>query len=120
MSTESLPKVAAALGPGRARRAQHDPPWVRFVLTALALGVVGLLIVIPVVNVFVQAFKDGLAGYWQNLTGDPDTRHAIRLTLTVAPIALAANILFGVAAAWAVARFHFPGRALLIALIDLP
>jgi len=104
----------------RIRRAQQDPAWVRWGLTAFALGVVGLLVVVPVVNVFVQAFAEGFSGYWRNLTGDPDTRHSILLTLTVAPIALAANIVFGVAAAWAVARFDFPGRSLLIALIDLP
>jgi sulfate transport system permease protein len=104
----------------RIRRAQQDPAWVRWGLTTLALGVVGLLVVVPVVNVFVQAFADGFAGYWKNLAGDPDTRHSILLTLTVAPIALALNVVFGVAAAWAVARFDFPGRSLLIALIDLP
>ena len=55
-----------------------------------------------------------------NLVGDPDTRHAILLTLTVAPIAVVANVVFGVAAAWAIARFRFPGRTLLTTLIDLP
>src|SRR5688572_28820827 len=112
MSTE----IAGA----RTRRAQQDPAWVRWTLIGLALAVVGILIVIPIVNVFAQALKGGLTAYWQNLVGDPDTRHAIRLTLTVAPIALIANIVFGVAAAWAVARFDFPGRTLLVALIDLP
>src|SRR5688572_8760910 len=112
MSTE----IAGA----RTRRAQQDPAWVRWTLIGLALAVVGILIVIPIVNVFAQALKGGLTAYWQNLMGDPDTRHSILLTLTVAPIALAANIVFGVAAAWAVARFDFPGRSLLIALIDLP
>jgi sulfate transport system permease protein len=68
----------------------------------------------------VQALEKGLGGYWRNLTGDPDTRHAIMLTLFVAPVAVVANILFGVAAAWAITRFHFPGRTLLTTLIDLP
>jgi len=113
MSTESI-------GARRIRKAQQDPAWVRWSLTGLALAVVGVLIVVPVVNIFVQAFSEGAAAYWHNLFGDPDTRHSILLTLTVAPIALAANIVFGVAAAWAVARFDFPGRSFLIALIDLP
>src|SRR5262245_34250063 len=102
--------MSTEIGAARVRQAQQDPAWVRFTLTALALGVVGILIVVPIANVFAQALKDGFAAYWQNLTGDPDTRHAILLTLTVAPIALAANIVFGIAAAWAVARFDFPGR----------
>jgi sulfate transport system permease protein len=86
----------------------------------LALAVVGVLIVIPLVNVFAEALADGPGAYWKNLVGDPDTRHAIGLTLTVVPIAVAANVVFGVAAAWAISRFDFSGRTLLIALIDLP
>jgi sulfate transport system permease protein len=97
-----------------------DPRWLRVTLIALALGTVGVLIVIPVVSVFVQAFGDGAKVYWQNLFGDPDTRAAMWLTLTVVPIALVANIIFGVAAAWAIARFRFPGRTILTAMIDLP
>ena len=81
---------------------------------------VGVLIVIPVVNVFAQALAEGVGVYWKNLFDDPDTRHSIFLTLTVVPIALVANVVFGVAAAWAIARFNFPGRTLLTALIDLP
>jgi sulfate/thiosulfate transport system permease protein len=103
-----------------ARTAQQDPAWVRWGLISLTLLVVGVLIVIPVVNIFVQALSEGLGTYWSNLAGDPDTRHAILLTATVVPIALAANIVFGIAAAWAIARFDFPGRTLLTALIDLP
>jgi sulfate transport system permease protein len=89
-------------------------------LTAAALGVVGLLVVIPVVNVFSEALAAGLGAYFRNLFLDPDTRHAMLLTLTVVPIALIANVLFGVAAAWAITRFDFPGRTLLTSLIDLP
>jgi sulfate transport system permease protein len=102
------------------RAAQQDPRWVRWSLTAFAVLVVGVLVVIPVVNIFATAFSEGLAAYWHNLFGDPDTRHSILLTLTVAPIALVANTIFGIAAAWTIARFRFPGRTLLTALIDLP
>jgi sulfate/thiosulfate transport system permease protein len=120
MSAEAVVKLPKPIATARVRRAQQDPAWVRITLIALALAVVAILIVIPVVNVFVQALRAGVATYWENLTGDPDTLHSIRLTLTVVPIALVANVLFGVAAAWALARFSFPGRSLLLALIDLP
>src|SRR5881296_214757 len=99
---------------------RSDPRWVRVMLVAAALGVIGVLIVIPLVDVFVEAFARGVGAYWQTLTGDEDTRAAIRLTLTIAPIAVATNLIFGIAAAWAIARFRFPGRTLLTALIDLP
>ena len=102
------------------RRSREDPAWVKWTLIVFAFAVLGLLIVVPVVNVFVGAFSEGIAVYWRSLVGDPDTRHAISLTLTVVPIALAANVVFGVTAAWAISRFRFPGRTLLIALIDLP
>jgi sulfate transport system permease protein len=93
---------------------------VRWGLTAAALLVLGVLVVVPLASVFAQALSAGVGAYWRNLAGDPLTRHAFLLTLTVAPAAVAANVVFGVAAAWAIARFRFPGRALLLALIDLP
>ena len=101
-------------------RGNRDPLWLRWTLTLLALAVLGLLVVVPVVNVFVNAFGNGVKAYFAALFGNADTRHAIFLTLTVAPIAVVLNTVFGVAAAWALARFRFRGRALLIALIDLP
>jgi sulfate transport system permease protein len=79
-----------------------------------------LLIVIPVANVFYEALRRGIGGYFQAIWGNADTRHAIGLTLSVAPAAVALNTLFGLAAAWAVARFRFPGRTLFLSLIDLP
>jgi sulfate transport system permease protein len=93
---------------------------VRWGLTAAAALVLGVLVVVPLASVFAQALSAGVGAYWRNLVGDPLTRHAFLLTLTVAPAAVAANVVFGVAAAWAIARFRFPGRALLLALIDLP
>lgn len=107
-------------GLGSRAAARKDPAWVRWLLTLSAVAVVGVLIVIPVAHVFYQALKPGWAAYWNNLTADADTRHAILLTLIVAPSAVVANVLFGVAAAWAIARFRFPGRTLLVSLIDLP
>jgi sulfate transport system permease protein len=99
---------------------QHDPAWVRWSLTLLAVGVLTVLVIVPAVNVFYQALADGFSVYWNNLIGDRDTRHAILLTLAVAPVAVFLNVLFGLAAAWAIARYHFPGRLLLLTLIDLP
>ncbi len=104
----------------RTRRAQHDPPWVRWGLTAITLVAVGILVVVPVVHVFAQALSAGFRVYWSNLVDDPDTLHSILLTLTVVPVALVANVVFGIAAAWAIARFRFPGRTVLTTLIDLP
>jgi sulfate transport system permease protein len=105
---------------GRVRKARQDPAWVQWGLISLALIVVGVLIVVPVVNIFVEALSEGIGAYWSNLFDDPDTSDSILLTLTVVPIALAANLIFGITAAWAIARFKFPGRTLLTALIDLP
>jgi sulfate transport system permease protein len=104
-----------------ARSAGRGDPWpVRWGLTFAALAVLTVLVIVPVVSVFYQALGHGAAAYWHNLFGDPNTRHAILLTLTVAPPAVLANLVFGVACAWAVARFRFPGRAVLLTLIDLP
>jgi sulfate transport system permease protein len=102
------------------RRAQTDHWAVRWTLTAAAVLVISVLIILPVVNVFFQALANGLWAYLENLLGDADTRHAILLTVTVAPVAVALNLVFGVAAAWLIARFRFPGRTLLTTLIDLP
>ncbi|MGE5193816.1 MAG: sulfate ABC transporter permease subunit CysW [Deltaproteobacteria bacterium] len=102
------------------RRAQQDPALLRWTLIVTAAAVMVVLVLVPVAAVFVQALAGGLSGYWSNLTADSDTRHAIMLTLLVAPLAVAANVVFGVAAAWSVTRFRFPGRTLLTTLIDLP
>lgn len=106
--------------PPRVRRAQSDPLIVRWGLTALALGTVGLLVIVPVIHVFYQAFGAGVTAYVRNLVSDPDTRHAMFLTVVIAPVAVAMNVVFGIAAAWVIARFRFPGRLLLTTLIDLP
>ncbi len=103
------------------RQRRREDPWlVRWGLIAAAVGVVGVLVVVPVINVFYEALARGAGAYIQNLIGDPDTRHAILLTLTVAPVAVVLNVVFGVAAAWAIARYQFPGRTVLLSLIDLP
>jgi sulfate transport system permease protein len=98
----------------------RDPWWVRWSLISAAVAVLTVLIVVPVVSVFAQALAGGPRVYLDALLGDGDTRHAIGLTLLVAPTAVVLNLVFGVAAAWAIARFRFPGRTLLVSLIDLP
>jgi sulfate transport system permease protein len=112
--------MAENVSPAIRRRAHDDPPWVRALLLVLALAVMAVFVVVPLVSVFVEAFAGGLGAYWHRLTDSPDTLAAIRLTLTVAPIAVALNLVFGLAAAWAIARFRFPGRTFLTAMIDLP
>jgi sulfate transport system permease protein len=106
--------------PRAARPGRQDPWPVRWALTGLAVVLIGVLIVVPVVYVFWRALENGLVAYFDYLFADRDTRHAIALTLVVAPAAVALNVIFGVAAAWAIARFRFPGRSLLVTLIDLP
>ncbi|MDP1798475.1 MAG: sulfate/thiosulfate ABC transporter permease CysW, partial [Planctomycetaceae bacterium] len=97
-----------------------EPLWVQRLLIAAAVLVLTVLIIVPVINIFAYALQDGVGAYWKHLTGDADTWHAIKLTLFVAPIAVVLNVLFGIAAAWLLTRFSFPGRTLLTSLIDLP
>ncbi len=89
------------------------------VLIAIAVVFLLLFLVLPLAVVFFEALSNGLSTYWSAIA-DPDARSAIWLTLTVAAIAVPANVVFGLAAAWAIAKFRFPGKSLLITLIDLP
>jgi len=99
--------------------ALRDPWWLRAPLLLLALAFVALFLVLPLFAVFGYAFEKGLDFYLASLV-DEDARAAIRLTLLVTAIAVPANTLFGIAAAWLITRFSFPGRGLLLSLIDLP
>lgn len=101
-------------------RKHTEPRWLQNLLILLAAAVVIWIILIPLVYVFVQALYPGLSVVWQNLYEDEYTRHSIWLTLTVAPLAVLCNTIFGLAAAWVITRFQFPGRTLLMTLIDLP
>jgi sulfate transport system permease protein len=96
-----------------------DPPIVKWTVIGLAVAFLGLFIVVPLVNVFGQAFAKGLDVYLAALA-DPEALAAIRLTLLVAFIAVVANGVFGLTAAWAIAKFDFRGKNVLITLIDLP
>ncbi|MBC8010452.1 MAG: sulfate ABC transporter permease subunit CysW [Burkholderiales bacterium] len=101
------------------RRANADAPWVRYTLTAIALGFLALFLLLPLVAVFTEALRKGFGTYFSALQ-DPDGVHALKLTLLTAALAVPANLVFGVAAAWCIAKFAFPGKSLLITLIDLP
>jgi sulfate transport system permease protein len=96
-----------------------DQPWVKWSLIALALTITTLLLVIPLALIFVEAFSEGAQTFWDNLT-DTYTLHAIGLTLFVAALTVPINLVFGVFLAWLVTRFEFPGRKVLITLIDIP
>ena len=89
-------------------------------LVGLTWMILGTLVIVPVVAIFSLAFRSGIGHYVSSLIHDADTRHAIMLSFIVAPLAVAINTVFGVAAAYTIARFQFPSRALLTALIDLP
>ena len=96
-----------------------EPAPVRWLLTAIALAFLGLFLVLPLAAVFSQAFEKGLKVYLTALR-EPDTLAAVKLTLITAAVAVPLNLVFGVMAAWSIAKFTFPGKNLLITLIDLP
>jgi sulfate/thiosulfate transport system permease protein len=102
-----------------ATAATSEPVAVRWVLIGVAVLFLGLFIFLPLAIVFSQALARGVGVYWASL-GTPDALAAIRLTLLAAAIAVPLNLVFGVAAAWAIGKFEFVGKSLLITLIDLP
>lgn len=101
------------------RRGMTEPAPVRLLLVAVAIGWLALIVLLPLAAVFAEAFRDGTAAFLAAIF-EPDARSAIRLTLLVAAIAVPLNIVFGLAASWAIAKFDFPGKGLLISFIDLP
>jgi sulfate/thiosulfate transport system permease protein len=109
----------ATTAPTAITRATGESPVVRWTLTAIALVFLAFTLVLPLALVFHQALSKGLDAYWRAIS-EPDALSAARLTLLIASIAVPINLGFGVAAAWCIAKFTFPGRNLLITLIDLP
>ena len=101
------------------RVAVTEPTWLRLLLTALALIFLLLIVILPLVAVFVEALRQGTSAYFASFD-NPDVRTAIQLTLTVAAIAVPLNTVFGIVASWAIAKFEFVGKSLLVTLIDLP
>jgi len=99
--------------------ATRDAAIVRWTLTAIALGFLVIFLVLPLVVVFSEALSAGVGAYFRIFT-DPDALSAIRLTVLTAAIAVPVNVVFGLCAAWAITKYRFRGRALLVTLIDLP
>jgi len=109
----------ATTAPRAITRATGESRLVRWTLTGVALAFLALTLVLPLVLVFVQALAKGLPAYWEAIR-EPDALSAARLTLLIASIAVPVNLIFGVAAAWCISKFEFPGKHLLVTLIDLP
>ncbi|MFJ5457554.1 sulfate/thiosulfate ABC transporter permease CysW [Pectobacterium sp. CHL-2024] len=98
---------------------RQERNWARTALIALGVILSLIMLVIPLVSIFAAALSHGLGGVWRNLS-DPDMLHAISLTLLVVAIVVPVNLVFGTLLAWLVTRFQFPGRQLLLTLIDIP
>jgi sulfate transport system permease protein len=105
---------------GRARKpATRDPAIVRWALIAVALTFLALFLILPLAVIFAEALRDGMGAYLASFN-DPDALSAITLTLLTAAISVPMSVGFGLCAAWAITKFKFPGRSLLVTLIDLP
>jgi sulfate transport system permease protein len=119
--TQIAPAAAAApRAPVAAPVAATDEPaWVRRIIIAVAVGFVGLFVLVPLAAVIVEALRRGAAAYGHAIA-DPAALSAVKLTFLASGISVPLNVVFGIAASWAIARFRFPGRSILLALIDLP
>lgn len=100
-------------------RATSEPAWVRRVFISIVLLFLGVFLIVPLVAVFTEALRNGFTTYLAAIS-DPNALAAMRLTLIAAIIAVPLNVVFGIAAAWAIAKFEFRGKSILITLIDLP
>ncbi|WP_089604596.1 sulfate ABC transporter permease subunit CysW [Acinetobacter piscicola] len=103
----------------QSRDATREPTWVRYTLITIALIFFLSCLILPLILVFVEAFKQGVSVYFEALV-NPDTLSAVKLTLLTAAIAVPLNVVFGVAAAWCVAKFNFRGKSILTTIIDTP
>jgi sulfate transport system permease protein len=103
----------------RSQRGTEEPWWVRCLLIGVALLFSLVFLFLPLANVFYRAFAEGWSGYLKAIV-DPNTLAAVKLTLTVVLVVVPLNAVFGLAAAWAIAKFEFRGKSLLITVIDLP
>jgi sulfate transport system permease protein len=100
-------------------RPTDDPLWLKALLAAVTFGFIAILLLLPLVLVFKEAFAQGVGAFFAAVV-EPDTLASVRLSLTAAAIAVPLNSLFGIAAAWCIAKFDFPGKTFLVTLIDLP
>jgi sulfate transport system permease protein len=104
---------------GRLRLATDEPRLVKALLVGASLVFLTLVLFVPLVAIFAEALRKGIGVYFASLT-DANARSAIRMTLFVSAICVPLNLIFGLAAAWSISKFHFPGKSVLITLIDLP
>jgi len=111
--------AGGGVAPRAIREATGEAPWVRRTLIGLAFAFMTLFLFVPLATVFIEAFKKGIDVYLAAVT-EPDALSAIRLTLIAAAVSVPLNLAFGIAAAWAVAKFEFHGKNVLLTLIDLP
>ena len=111
--------MSGVLTESRLSEVSREPAWVKWLLISLALTFLSLFLFLPLVSVFFEAFKRGWDVYLVAIT-EPDAVSAIKLTLIAAGISVPLNLVFGVAAAWAIAKFDFRGKSVLLTLIDLP
>jgi sulfate transport system permease protein len=114
-----VPAANAAVAPRSVQAATTEPAWVKWTLIGVALTFLTLFLFVPLAIVFAEAFKKGEQVYLAAVT-EPDALSAIKLTLIAAGIAVPLNLVFGVAAAWCIAKFDFRGKNVLLTLIDLP
>lgn len=105
--------------PSRFRAATDDPPLARIVLTLIAIAFISLFLLLPLITVFSEALREGFTSAFTAIK-DPDAIAAIKLTFIVAAIAVPMNVVFGLAASWAIAKFDFWGKSILVTFIDLP
>ena len=97
----------------------EDPLWLKLLLGAVAFGFIAILLLLPLVLVFKEAFASGVSAFFAAIT-EPDSLAAVKLSLTAAAIAVPLNTVFGIAAAWCIAKYDFAGKTMLVTLIDLP
>jgi sulfate transport system permease protein len=115
----NVPVRPAGVAPRRIADATTEPTWVKWTLIGVALAFLTLFLFVPLAVVFAEAFKKGVDVYLAAIT-EPDALSAIKLTLIAAGISVPLNLVFGIAAAWCIAKFDFRGKNLLLTLIDLP
>ena len=104
---------------GRTQPAADDPVWLRTLMILTTFAFISAFLILPIIVIFMEAFRDGVSAYFLSFK-DPAGLQAIKLTLIATGISLPLNLLFGLAASWAIAKFEFKGKSLLITLIDLP
>jgi sulfate transport system permease protein len=125
MTAEPATYTAASPAPEGTQAARtstvvfSEPLWVQAILIGIVVAFLGLMVLVPVANIFSEALSNGLGPYVDALR-DEDTQSALKLTLTIAAIVVPLNAIFGLSAAWAITKFDFPGKSLMITLIDLP